>query len=352
MELALYHPEWGYYARPPSQIGRSGDFFTSVSVGPVFGHLLALRAVAWWQNAGNPTLWRWIEVGAHNGTLAADALAALSRIAPDAAGGVRYTILEPLARIRRVQAETLARFGGSVCICPGADEIATHPLPSFFVANEVLDALPVHVVRRENGEWREQCVALAPSGAFTWTSATITPGPLADALSQLPGELPDGYQTEVRTGFREFLAPYLRGMTHGRMIWIDYGFATEDYYISGRTEGTLRTFRNHRAGSCPLSAPGEEDITAHVDFTAFAKDAMALGATPACFENQGTWLIRAGEAWLRSMEGNADPALIRQFRTLTHPAHLGAKFHVLELAWKEEADSAAARTALTRLGIS
>src|ERR1035437_6965565 len=163
MELALYHPEWGYYARPPSQIGRSGDFFTSVSVGPVFGHLLALRAVAWWQNAGNPTLWRWIEVGAHNGTLAADALAALSRIAPDAAGGVRYTIIEPLARIRRVQAETLARFGGSVCICPGADEIATHPLPSFFVANEVLDALPVHVVRRENGEWREQCVALAPS---------------------------------------------------------------------------------------------------------------------------------------------------------------------------------------------
>jgi len=318
----------------------------------LFGHLLALRAAAWWADTGKPVQWRWIEVGAHNGTLAADALDALSRVAPSAAAGARYTIIEPLAALRRAQADMLARFGESVRICPMADEIAGDPLPTFFVANEVLDALPAHVIRRENGEWRERCVTLDPSGAFAWISATITPGPLADAISQLPGGLPDGYLTEVRTGFREFLAPYLHTMTHGRMIWIDYGFASGEYYHPGRAEGTMRTFRNHRAGDCPLSAPGEEDITAHVDFTAFAKDAITLGAVPARFENQGTWLIRTAAPWLRSMEGNADPSLTRQFQTLTHPAHLGARFHVLELAWNEAADPGYSQSALERLGIS
>jgi len=352
MELALYHPEWGYYAREPSQIGRSGDFFTSVSVGSLFGYLLALRAVAWWEDAGKPLCWRWLEVGAHNGTLAADVLDALFLLSPDAARGVRYTVVEPLPASRRAQRETLARFGDAVAIFSCAGEIPGPPLPSFFVANEVLDALPVHVVRRENGVWCERRVALDSSGTFVWTSAVIVPGPLADAVAQLPGGLPDGYQTEVRTGLREFLAPYLRVMERGRMLWIDYGFAADDYYIPGRGEGTLRTFRDHRAGDCPLSAPGEEDITAHVDFTAFAKDAMTLRAVPARFDSQGMWLIRAAEPWLRAMEGVADPVLARQFQMLTHPAHLGAKFHILELAWREAADPAAAQTALGRLGIS
>lgn len=352
MELALFHQEYGYYARLPSQIGRSGDFFTSVSVGSLFGHLLALRAVSWWSDAGKPGRWRWTEIGAHSGMLAADALAALSGIDPVAARGACYTIIEPLASLRRVQAAALAHFGASVCICPSADDISRDPLPTFFVANEVLDALPFHVIRLENGEWRERCVALDSSGALAWTSATIDCGPLSDAISQLPGGLPEGYQTEVRTGLREFLSPYLRFMTHGRMVWIDYGFTACDYYTSGRSEGTLRTYRNHRAGSCPLLAPGEEDITAHVDFTVFARNAMALGAVPACFENQGTWLIRVAVPWLRSLEGNASPSLVRQFQTLTHPAYLGSKFHVLEIAWNERDEGVESRTARERLGIS
>ncbi len=352
MEQALYHPEFGYYAQAPLQIGRTGDFFTSVSVGPLFGYLLCLRAVRWWTDAGKPTRWRWIEIGAHNGTLAADVLDALPRISPDAACGVRYTIIEPIASLRRHQNETLASFGDLISINQDSGEISDHPLPTFFVANEVLDALPFHIIRRENGEWYERCVSLEPSGSFAWASTAITPGPLAGALSLLPSGLCDGYQTELRTGLRDFLSRYLKTMTHGIMVWIDYGFAADELYLPGRSGGTSRTFHKHHAGSCPLTFPGQVDITAHVDFTAFAMNAMALKAEPVCFQSQGVWLVHTAEPWLRSLEGTVNTSLVRQFQTLTHPAHLGSRFQVLELAWNEDVNTATSQETRMRLGIS
>jgi SAM-dependent MidA family methyltransferase len=120
------------------------------------------------------------------------------------------------------------------------------------------------------------------------------------------------------------------------MIWIDYGFARPEYYHPARSSGTLRTFSQHRAGEDPLDRPGESDITAHVDFTAIAECSIALGGRPLVFQNQGNWLTHAGRDWLLEQEGNPKNPLLRQFQTLTHPAHLGGRFHVLEISWNPD----------------
>jgi SAM-dependent MidA family methyltransferase len=143
---------------------------------------------------------------------------------------------------------------------------------------------------------------------------------------------PEGYRTEIRTCYRDFLAPLAGALSSGLMIWIDYGFPREDYYHPGRTEGTLRTFSRHRAGDDPLAHPGEADITAHVDFTAVAEAAQSLGWRQTLLRDQGRWLTDICRDWLLEMEGSPQPALLRQFQTLMHPAHLGAKFHALELS--------------------
>jgi len=352
MAMALYEPALGYYARETRQVGRGGDFFTSVSVGPLFGQLLARRFLAWWQEHGQPTRWRLIECGAHDGTLAGDILAALQTLSPPAFAALEYRIIEPLPLLAEAQTATLASFGGTVGILPSPAALTRDPLPGIVFGNELLDALPFHLVEWHDGAWRELRVANASEISnfkFQISNPPLSPE-LAATLDRLP--LPTGaYRTEVRTNFTSFLAPLFAALTHGRMIWPDYGFARPEYYMPERNTGTLRTFQRHQAGEDPLDSPGERDITAHVDFTAVAEAAIELGATLAGFTGQGSWLTRLAEPWLRENEAALTPAQIRQFQTLVHPAHLGAKFHLLELAWKEATDPELAAQAMRRLAM-
>ncbi len=344
MAAALYHPELGYYAREPRQVGRGGDFFTSVSVGPLFGELLARRFLAEWKFAGAPKRWRIIECGAHDGTLAADILETLSRLAPAAFSALEYAIPEPLPRLRAAQRQTLAKFGETILSLESTDELSTDPLPGVAFGNELLDALPFHVVERRDGDWHECRVGLAQD-EFIWENFhPVTAADLQDALARLGTGFTNGYRTEVRTGFRDFLAPLTRSLTCGLLLWPDYGFARPEFYQQDRTKGTLRTFSKHHAAEDPLSGIGEIDITAHVDFTAVAEAAILLGAVPVSFKSQGSWLTDIAREWLLNQEGNPCPDLLRQFQTLTHPAHLGGSFHVLELAWKQPSKTPAPST--------
>ncbi|MCU0782358.1 MAG: SAM-dependent methyltransferase [Akkermansiaceae bacterium] len=280
MAAALYHPERGYYARGSGQVGRRGDFFTSVSVGPVFGELLARRFLAWWLAAGRPAPWRIIECGAHDGTLARDVLRELRRLAPEAIGVLDYAICETLPRLQA------AHLGETVGSPRGSDP----------------------------------CLAA-----------------VAEVLEPLGAGYPDGCRTEVRTDpqWRALLAPLLAGLQRGLMVWIDYGFAAPDYYHPARVDGTLRAFSRHRIQTDPLEDPGAADLTAHVEFTGFARAANALGAVPCTFRPQGAWLADLARPRLEEMEGTPDPQWIRQFQTLVHPAHLGTRFQVIECAWRE-----------------
>lgn len=337
MAAALYEPECGYYARKTRQIGRGGDFFTSVSVGPLFGEILARRMRREWQESGAPSRWRIIECGAHDGTLAGDILGALATLEPRAFAALEYVIPEPLPRLQAAQRATLRPYHARVRWVASPLELAAEPLPGIAFGNEVLDALPFHVVERRAGAWLERRVARGPAGGFSWQSAAIDDPRLLAALAPVGGDFPDGYRTEVRTCYDAFLQPLAGALQSGLMLWIDYGFARPDYYHPDRTAGTLRTFAKHQAGANPLENPGATDITAHVDFTAVAAAARALGGRPTEFRNQAAWLTAAARSWLLEQDGHPQPSFARQFQTLTHPAHLGACFHILELAWNPAA---------------
>ena len=333
MAAALYDPQYGYYARSIKQVGRGGDFFTSVSVGPLFGALLARRLLRAWQDAGAPGRWRIIECGAHDGRLAADVLDALAVLEPRAFSVLEYVIPEPLPALQAAQRHTLSHHQDRVRLVSDLRAIADHPLPGVAFGNELLDALPFHLVERRGGQWLECWVVLAPDGGLGWQTRPIHEPALLTALAPIGDDFPDGYRTEVRTCFPALLAGLARCLQTGLMVWLDYGFARPDYYHPDRTAGTLRTFASHRAGVDPLDRPGQTDITAHVDFTAVAEAALALGGQATVFCNQGSWLIATARDWLLEQEGQPRPAVLRQFQTLIHPAHLGGRFHVLELSW-------------------
>lgn len=334
---ALYDPELGYYARGIRQIGRGGDFFTSVSVGPLFGGLLARRFLRDWQTLGCPGRWRIIECGAHDGTLAADVLTALAILDDRALKGLEYVIPEPLATLQEIQRQTLRNFPETVRFLQTPAELAGDPVPGIAFGNEVLDALPCHLVEWRGGRWLECCVGISGDDRLVWDLREIDNPALSSALAMLGTQFPEAYRTEIRTVYPAFLEPLVRSLDAGRMLWIDYGFARPDYYHPQRSSGTLRTFSKHRAGDDPLEFPGETDITAHVDFTAVAEAAASLGGQATEFRNQGTWLTEIAREWLFEQDGSPQPSLLRQFQTLTHPAHLGGSFHVLELSWQQAA---------------
>ena len=331
MAAALYDPTLGYYAREPRQVGRGGDFFTSVSVGPLFGELLARRFLREWLEFGSPARWRIIECGAHDGTLAADVLGAISRLAPLAFSALEYAIPEPMPMLQAAQRQTLDGFIKKMRFISDTSELFPDRLPGIAFGNELLDALPFHVIEWRAGSWRECRVATDAHGEFVWD----THAPCLLELNLLGKNFPEGYRTEVRTNYQNFLEPLTRCLSSGLLLWPDYGFARPEYYQAERRAGTLRTFSKHRAAENPFVSPGEIDITSHVDFTAVAEAAIALGCRPLAFQNQGAWLTLVGREWLLLQEGEPDRSALRQFQTLTHPAHLGSSFHVLELSWNQ-----------------
>jgi SAM-dependent MidA family methyltransferase len=346
MAMALYHPGLGYYARQTRQVGRSGDFFTSVSVGPLFGRILARRFLRGWHDAGSPPRWRLIECGANDGSLANDILTEISAVAPQAAAALEFAIIEPLPHLRTVQESTLAAHRTNVRIVPDATALAADPLPGIAFGNEVLDALPCHALIFQNGAWHERLIALAENGGFQWQSSpSPLPAALASLVAGLGSDFPEGYLTEVRTNYPEFLAPLRNALSSGRLIWFDYGFARPEFFHPDRTCGTLRTYTNHRAGEDALDDPGGIDLTAHVDFTAVAAAAASLHCPPVRYQSQGAWLTHEAREILIELENSPtfpqaalaarQTPTIRQFQTLTHPAQLGSRFQVLELAWNE-----------------
>jgi SAM-dependent MidA family methyltransferase len=329
MNLSLYHAEHGYYAQTPRQVGRSGDFFTSVSCGPLFGILLAEKIAHWWREADVHGPWRIIEPGPNNAALAIDILEHLSEHHADVFSQLTYVTIDPLAVPRAYQQKALARFADRVlCL---EDALSLHPLPTYVVANEVLDAFPCSLIEFRGDAWQE-----------IWIESIGEGMDLKEMWRPFSGSLPlslrdrayaEGYRTEIRAAPREFLHDLQKAMSYGRMLFLDYGFAEPEYYDPQRIRGTLRTYQNHQASENALSHPGEMDITAHVDFTSIMRCARELGMNLAGFMPQEFMLSRIMTGLLSRQSWK--PEWQRNFQTLVHPAHLGAKFHALELSWHE-----------------
>lgn len=297
MARALYEPGHGYYASGRARIGREGDFFTSVSVGPLFGALLARQFAEVWEKLGHPADFTLVEQGAHDGTLAADVLTALPAEMP-----ARLTIIEPTPHRRALQREKLATR--DVRWVESVD--ALEPFTGIHYSNELIDAFPVHLVHRVDGALRERAVALE-GDRFVFT----------DVLPSIDG-LQEG---EVNLAAQEWLATLAPKLTRGVVLIIDYGYTRAD----PRTD-TLEAIAAHRRVD-PLENPGGADITAHVDFTALAaaSDLDVLG-----FTDQHHFLVALSR--LHFAEGvRPDPRDMRAFQALSHPTMLGRAFKVLAL---------------------
>jgi SAM-dependent MidA family methyltransferase len=367
MELALYHPELGYYARAARRSGRAGDFFTSVDVGPLFGELLEIqleemaRLLCGEPRTENPesripnpeSRFDLVEAGAGSGQLAADIARAARERHPAFYRSLRLHLVEASAAARAAQRDTLGEAGERLAASSDA-------LPESFqgalVANELLDAMPAHqVVMREAG-LREIYVDVArplhsgagrsfqgrqrdarDQGEPERAALHLIEGPpstpdLQAYLDRVDATLEPGWRAEINLRAIEWVRAASRALARGFIVLIDYGHEARELYSATHSLGTLTSYAAHRAAGAEspgapawLLRPGEQDITAHVDFTSVRAAAEAEGLTTIGFLDQTYFLLGL-------LGGVADPqSAIRnpQFRTLIVPGGLGSAHKVL-----------------------
>ena len=328
MARALYDSTHGYYSRAQGQIGKRGDFFTSVSVGSFFGELLAFQFARWMEGLPKQeAAFQIVEAGAHDGQLAHDILEAMAEHESALFASIEYWIIEPSGTRRAAQQATLARFS-NVRWFENFLEIQNRVHGVIF-SNELLDAMPLHPFawNAERRRWEEIGVSISGE-SFAWTRlphATIPPPELPGALLDV---MPDGYVVELSPAASQWWRHAAAALARGRLMTIDYGGTLEELLSPGRVSGTLRAYAQHRVSSEVLANPGEQDITAHVNFFEIQRAGETAGLKTNAFTTQSQFLTEiARDLWMR--RGSWPQNQVRQFQTLTHPEHLGRPFRVL-----------------------
>ncbi|MFA7343899.1 MAG: SAM-dependent methyltransferase [Terrimicrobiaceae bacterium] len=323
MERALYDPEAGYYASGKCAIGKGGDFYTNVSVGPVYGEILAGQFVEMWEALGRPVGFTLVEQGAGDGQLARDVLGSL---ASTPLAGVPLILVEPSPVLRKEQAGKLV--GHEVSWVADATDLPE--ICGAHYSNELFDALPVHLVRSTGDGWVGLHVGHA-NGAFVWRKMPVT-GELADVVARFPLR-PKGFTTEISLSHRPLLRALAGKISRGFLLVVDYGLTLGSLLAEHRTDGTLSCYRGHRRDSDPLESPGEKDLTAHVNFTLLAEDAVEAGWEFRHSTDQHHFLVGAATRLLHSLDGrlpNPDTGKkLRSLRTLLHPEGMGRQFQVI-----------------------
>jgi SAM-dependent MidA family methyltransferase len=327
MELALYHPEYGYYAAREQRSGTRGDFYTSVDVGPLFGELLAVQFAR--MASELPGTVSLVEAAAGNARLTRDVLDALQRDAPEIYARTHVHLVERSAHARAAQGEILGshreRMLSSGSILPPA-------FSGVLFANELLDALPVHVlVMRENGPC--EVFVDAEGGVLVEREG---PPSSADLLQEFEADPPPGIgmRAEVNLAARDWIADAGERLTRGFILLIDYGDTARALRAPFRPDGTLRAFRGHQVSGRWIDAPGEQDLTSHVDFTALERWGARAGLQTLGRVDQTRFLIGLGAIErLQADEATLPPAVALRRRlalkTLIIPGGLGSTHQVL-----------------------
>ncbi len=335
MELALYCPETGYYESQKDTVGRAGDFITSVSVGNLFGELLAVQFAEWLETSKmDSSGLKIVEAGAHDGKLAADILSWLLLHRPVLLEQVEYCILEPSPRRQAWQKETLAKFAQYTRWFTGLEDLsAQNPkLTGIIFGNELLDAFPVRRFgwNAQKKNWFEWAVTIE-GDKFVWTQIAETNLPSSFQIpSALLDVLPDNYTIEISPAAENWWRAAAQSLTRGQLLAIDYGFTDAEIFSPARTRGTLRAYHQHRVSDDLLASPGEQDLTAHVNFSAIQRTGESIGLKTEAFCTQPQFLTRILEkAHKQAHFQQLTPKQIRQFQTLTHPDHLGHAFNTL-----------------------
>ena len=325
MELALYHPQHGYYERSASVIGKAGDFYTSVSVGSLFGELLAYRFRQWLKDIARPVI---LEAGAHDGRLALDILRALDHPQVQV---FEYWIVEPSPTRQSWQHKVLADFAPRIRWFSDEQALAKESVTGIVFAHELLDALPCQRLGWDARarRWFEWGVQWRPD-RFEWVRLPWPGSPKMEAWpAALLEILPDAFTIELCPAAERWWTTMAGRLKTGCLLTFDYGLETEEFLQPHRAQGTLRSYHQHRLVADVLANPGLQDITAMVDFTAVRTAGENAGLTTVGFETQSRFLTRIVRELWETGGSPWPPQKTRQFQTLTHPDHLGRAFHVL-----------------------
>jgi SAM-dependent MidA family methyltransferase len=331
MELCLYDPDLGYYSRNAEQFGKAGDFYTSSDVHAVFGRILARQFDEMWRVLGSPQRIEVVELGPGRGLFAQDVLAWSEKQFPEFYQSLHYVLVESSAALReriRNALKTHLNSGKAELNTLFPLEKESNETPTIVIANEFFDALPVEVVTKR-GLLRID----ARDGQFveTWTSASSEELEFLDRYSVHP-QLDE--RVEAALVAQQFVDRVAANLRRGFLLAIDYGYTREEQ-LAGRHRGTLKAIRRHSVSGHPYEAPGEQDITADVNFTALAAAAEKHGMETHKLVTQSQFLMGIGEVnqfgdafeECRLPQERAKVAL--QLKHLVTPAGMGESFHVL-----------------------
>ncbi|BAC90325.1 class I SAM-dependent methyltransferase [Gloeobacter violaceus] len=334
MDLALYHPELGYYATHPGRIGGWGDYITAAHLGSDFGELLAVQAAQLWRHLGKPEGFDFVEMGAGQGLFAADFLRHAHANLPDFAAALDYRIVERSAAQLAEQRRVLAGLPVRWC---DLEQIAPDSVAGCFFANELVDALPVHQFVVHRGELLEIYVALEGERDFVEVAAAPSTPRLAAFLDRCgiaTAPLGEGYRSEVNLAALDWLEAVARRLARGYVLTVDYGYTARQYYAPQHRSGTLACYHRHRVHDNPYLHIGNQDITAHVNFTALQTHGAAYALRSLGFTRQSFFLLALGLGERLAalgapgaIENNAqlNAALRRReaLRTLVDPGSMG-----------------------------
>ena len=358
MELALYCPDTGFYEKDNGTIGRRGDFYTNVSVGPVFGELLAFQIANWMVHLacshkshesdvgrsfgfGGESIpgcrFLLVEAGAHEGRLAKDILTWFREWRPELFRHVEYWIIEPSSRRREWQNKTLTEFSPRIRWADSLKGIGqpTSGVSGVMIANELLDAMPVHRLGWDARRrvWFEWGVTLDDE-RFRWERLPEDSGNSLmpkGVPPELLAVLPDGFTTEICPVAEKWWGEAAGIFGRGKWLTFDYGLEDEEFFAPHRNQGTLRAYRKHQQSKDILSHPGQKDITAHVNFSMLRAAGEVAGLRTERCASQAQFLIEIAERFWQEPGRNGfwTAKQRREFQTLIHPHHLGRAFRVL-----------------------
>jgi SAM-dependent MidA family methyltransferase len=333
MELCLYHPELGYYSRNAEQFGKAGDFYTSSDVHAVFGRLLARQFEEIWRTFGSPAEIEILELGPGRGLFAQDVLAWSEKKFPEFFRSLHYSLIERSPVLRDRIKSVIAKYleSGKASSLSGnafSERALTSDTPVIVFANEFFDALPVEIISQQ-GTLRVS----AKDGRFveTWVPSSAEELEFIDRYGVQPEP---GERIEVPLLANQRMAGLAASLCTGIIIAVDYGYSRQEQ-LAGRHRGTLMAYRQHAVSPNPYEAPGEQDLTAHVNFTALSGAAEENGMQVQPPLTQSQFLMGIGEtnqfadAFEDCVLTQERAKVALQLKHLVTPAGMGENFHVL-----------------------
>jgi len=334
MELALYHPQFGYYMRPPDpgteRIGWSGDFYTSSDVHPILGQAMAKQAAQVDALLGYPDPFMIVEMGPGKGLLAQHVLSHYQGMSESLAERLRYVLIECSPAMRALQQEQLKpwlRHSGPVSWLEDLSSLAAGSMTGLMFSNELPDAFPVHRVEKVGHGLKEIFVEVR-DGRFVECLRDPSTPEIEDYFRNLHIELAEGYRTEINLRAPVWMRQVAASMNRGVVITIDYGHSAEDLYGPQRSKGTLLCYCSQMASEDSFVRVGIQDMTAHVDFTTLATVGEEAGLSVTGFTNQMSFLMGLGVEEMIAQLAPETP----EFRAALHllkPEGMGRTFKIL-----------------------